>query len=369
MYKLKVISDKLNIRSTPVADHSFANWIGDMSRGEEYTAIDIVRGEEYNGVPYWYKDSFNRFSSITGVGDNDPRIDWSLRILGIPHIWAISKGQGVKIAMVDSGIDLGNNDLSNAVPLNNRFNILDGTTNVQDSHYHGTFCSSIAASRGNNGLLGVAPASELIVIKIANSGSDYTSDTTIPGIKKAIQSNADIISMSFGSMRPNTEIINMLNTAMSAGKICIASTGNSQEDNVRYPANIKGLISVGNVSCIDQSAQFGEGLFAISKDSNGGVSDDENEGVTIVAPGDGVSTYDIGGQIWSPISGSSYATPFVAGVAALWLSVMKRKGITNINYHKKFRDFIIATALKNFNGYNSRSWGSGVINPISILSI
>jgi major intracellular serine protease len=373
MYKLQVIADKLNIRSTPEADPTFANWIGDMNKGEEFSAINIVKGGEYNGSPYWYKDNNNRFASITGIGDNDPAISWSLRVLGVPHIWNITKGEGVKIAVIDSGIDLTNNDLSVAVPAANRFNILDGSTNVQDVYFHGTYCSSIIASRGNNGIIGVAPASELIVIKVANKRKDFKDSNILPGIQKALDLNADIISISYGNIDENSQIDILLKKMIALGKICIAAAGdNSQELHVEFPANTKGMISVGNIFCLNTSAQLNEGVFGISNRSNGGDSTTSSEGITIVAPGEEVNVYDLQGKVQTLVrgfGGTSFSTPYVAGIAALWLSIIKKKSLFNINYHEKFKDFITLNANKNFDGYNSKFWGHGVITPISLLSI
>ena len=130
MYKAKVIANKLNIRNTPTADPEYKNWAGELLKGDEFTATDIIEGQVYNNSPYWYKDEYNRFASLTGIGDDDPRIGWSLRTLGVPHIWAKTKGEGIKVAIIDSGIDLNNSDLRDAVPATNRFNILDGSKNV-----------------------------------------------------------------------------------------------------------------------------------------------------------------------------------------------------------------------------------------------
>src|SRR6185312_11069222 len=114
MNNLQVTANKLNLRNTPFADPTYANWIGDINKGEVFRPSSIVEGTEYNGIKYWYKDAFNKYASLSGLEDNDPRIPWSLRILGVPHVWNITKGDGIKVAIIDSGIDLKNEDLKSA---------------------------------------------------------------------------------------------------------------------------------------------------------------------------------------------------------------------------------------------------------------
>ena len=371
MYKAKVIANKLNIRNTPTADPEYKNWAGELLKGDEFTATDIIEGQVYNNSPYWYKDEYNRFASLTGIGDDDPRIGWSLRTLGVPHIWTKTKGEGIKVAIIDSGIDLNNSDLRDAVPMANRYNVLDGTSNVQDNYSHGSFCASIVGSRGVNGIFGVAPGCELIVIKIANVFNDYLNENNqIKGVQKAIELGANIISMSFGNVLPNAKMQALLiNIAIESGIICIAASGDdSIESNVEYPADNKKMISVGSVSCNNILAKFGEGIFTQSDNSTGGIPDNLNEGITIVAPGDGVSGYDKYGNK-KIIDGTSFSAPYVAGIAALWLKININKNFSSINYHKAFKDFIITNANKNINDYTLKFSGNGLITPSSILSI
>ena len=373
MYKVKVITNKLNIRNTPTADPEYKNWAGELLKGDEFTATDIIEGQVYNNSPYWYKDEYNRFASLTGIGDDDPRIGWSLRTLGVPHIWVKTKGEGVTVAVVDSGVDLHNSDLSDAVLAAYSYNSIDESQNVQASYYHGNFCASIIASRGRpNGLLGVAPACKLIVIKITDEES-IDDANELKGYQKLLEiaDSFDIISLSIGSPQEKPLIKNILEKLINAGKICIAASGDDPNPaaGVCYPANTIGMISVGSIKCTNETAAFGNGIFEISDQSSGGAQDGNHEGVTIVAPGDGVNTYDIGGKLWGPISGTSYAVPYVAGVAALWLSTIKKKNISIKNYHKSFKDFLITNSIKTISGYTSNYCGAGIISPSKILSL
>jgi len=378
MDKFQVLADKLNIRNTPFADPTYSNWVGELQKNETIYANELVNLKNKTTNSYWYKDANNRYYSLNGFDTNDLNICWSIRTFGLFNIWNLTKGEGIKIAIIDSGIDLKNSDLIKAVPIENRFNIIDGSQNIQDNLGHGTFCSSVVASQGlisssNNKVLGVAPESDLIIIKIADTFDDYKNiDYQNNGIQKAIELQADIISISFGNFGNNELLQQLINSAIQKGIICIASTGDDSSSTfptVEYPANIKGIISVGSIGCSNSTtAEFGEGIFQQSGNSTGGISDIQNEGVTIVAPGDGINVYDSKGNV-QIVDGTSFATPYTAGIAALWLSVVKKKSMPILNNHQSFRNFIIGNANTNFNGFEPKFSGFGLINPISILSI
>jgi len=340
-------------------------------------AIDVdgnlYKGDDYDGNDQWYKDESENYYWSGGVAQIN--FGWSIRLLGVDKIWSVTKGKGIKIAIIDSGIDLKNSDLN--LGITKKYNILDNSDNVQDNYFHGTYCSTIVASRGLNGVIGVAPSCDLIIIKILEDDNtintnniNFLEDNRLNGIKKAIEFGADIISMSFGSTKEYPQTTAYINNLISAGKICIAAAGNNPNDVVEYPANIKGMISVGNIKCINPNAQFGQGEFDLSDRTAGNtLPNNQGEGVTIVAPGDGVDVYTIGGGIVHSVSGTSYATPYVAGVAALWLSVIQSKKINISNNHEAFRKFIIDNAYSDSQNYNQLTWGEGIINPNKILSI
>lgn len=342
----------------------------------------LYKGDVFDGVDTWVKDLAGNYYWRGGIEPGEVPNNvarnaspgWSLRILGIDKVWQKTKGAGVRVAIIDTGIDLKNIDLNSGVV--EKFNVLNDTENVQDQGYHGTYCASIVGSRGSNKLIGVAPECELIVIKIvekelAPNVSDLITHekNRLLGIKKAVELGADIISLSFGSTNENVEMTGVIRSIIQGGKICIAAAGNIRTAGVNYPANIKGMISVGNVACNNFNVLTGRGDFVLSNRSSRGESDPAREGITITAPGDGVSAYGADSAVIPHISGTSFSAAFVSGIAALWLSAIRDKGITPVNNHHEFREFIIRHADSGSASYQRSSWGAGVVNPLKILSL
>jgi len=377
MINLKVLPDKLNIRNTPHADPNYSNWVGELLKGDQFVAETVVRGELYNATDLWYKDNYNRFTTLSELEVDDPNIPWSLRITGVPHIWSVSKGEGVRVAIVDSGIDMKNEDLSNSVV--SGYNILTGKSYqnngegdpavLQDNYYHGTACATIVGSRGSKGIIGIAPGSELIVIKISDDGHS-SDEVRLQGLRKAVELGADILSISFGNSSPSPSINDFLNQQMAKGIICIAAAGNNPLY-TDYPANLKGVISVGNAGCADQNSSMNEAIFHVNNLSATGETTDEYEGVTLIAPGENIVAYNLDGTPVNQFIGTSFSAPFVAGVAAMWLSKHKKEQEHKhfpVNYHKCFRDQIICNCkTQNIIDFAPSRCGAGIINPMFIL--
>lgn len=369
--KVTVKDKYLNVRSgSPSVNAPCYQYIAPGSEIE----VDgqLYEGDLYSGVNTWMKDLSGNYYWSGGVTNIDgsksnTNYSWSISLLGVDQVWGTTKGENIKVAIIDSGIDLSNSDLSAAVL--SKYNVMDNSNKVQDTYFHGTYCSTMACSRGGKGIFGTAPACNVIVIKIMNDATDLTFNNEILGISKALELGADIISISFGSTIEEPTMSSLLSKCMAQGIICIAAAGDNKNDVVNFPANQKGMISVGNIGCSNPQVLYGQGTFFLSQCSPGVIDTTINEGVTIVAPGDGISAYDLNGNQITPFPGTSYSAPHVAGIAALWLSVIKRKNISTVNNHKQFRDFIISNAIKSQTTYDPATWGNGVINPLPILSL
>ena len=236
--------------------------------------------------------------------------------INIEGAWNITKGEGVKIAVIDNGIDLNHFDLvANLLPGYDTTDGADGITggncSVVDLNTHGTLCAGIIAAEDNEiGIVGVAPHAKIIPIRGMYSVgvTDYFfNDWLIRALKKALNENVDIISNSwkaeFSPIYSTT--LDLITTSGRNGKGIVVSfaSGNQEQSAVAFPSDHPNVLSIGAMTRNGQRASY----------SNYGSELD------VVAPGDTICTTYINNDYRTP-SGTSIACPHVAGVVALMLS-------------------------------------------------
>jgi len=231
---------------------------------------------------------------------------------GIEDAWSLTRGAGVRIAIIDTGVDGSHPDLVGAVVGGADFSGLgsvNGQTPVGNERRHGTMVASLAAGRGNNGsdgVLGSAPEAEILSLSVSFTGGVISSDEQIAhAVRFAVDNGADIISL---SLTRNTRDWpeswdDAFGYAEDNDVVVIAAAGNrgSGTLSVGAPATMPGVLTVGGVT------QEGEASDSAS-----------SQGITIgvMAPSEGlVGAIPEGGYVsWS---GTSGATPIVAGIVAL----------------------------------------------------
>lgn len=246
--------------------------------------------------------------------------------------WATSIGdQKVIVAVLDSGVDYTHEDLRNNMwvrpadlgPYQDRelgviddvhgFNAVENSGDPMDDNGHGTHCAGIIGAEGGNGI-GVAGVNwkvEIMPLKFMNAGGFGTTKDAIEAINYVIKRKRDgvnvrVISASWGSRMRSRALEDVIRSAQEAGILFVAASGNASVDNDRaphYPASFKldNVISVAALTKTDELAAF----------SNYGP-----RSVHVAAPGVGILSTWLG-QDYEEKSGTSMATPFVAGVAAL----------------------------------------------------
>ena len=248
---------------------------------------------------------------------------WGLKAVhAVPPILATAPwaGAGIRIAVLDTGIDLGHPDFAGRVIASQSF--IPGQP-VQDGHSHGTHCAGTAAGPkrppGTKRRYGVAHGSRLLVGKVLSDSGSGTSGQILAGIDWAIQQGAHVISMSLGSavavgQTYYTYYEQAATAALNAGSLIVAAAGNSGWAPVGAPANSPSVLAVAALDQALQRAPFS----CVGLNGNGGE-------VNIAAPG--VATYSS-----VPVSkgsygfkiGTSMATPHVAGVAA---TIARKSGL------------------------------------------
>ncbi|UCC83098.1 MAG: S8 family serine peptidase [Gemmatimonadota bacterium] len=236
---------------------------------------------------------------------------WGIERTNAPTVWGITRGAGVRIGIIDTGIDEDHPDLS---PVDG-INIVTGGTTRDDWNdssplcpTHGTHVSGTAAALDNTvQVVGVAPLAQLFAVRVfdkiaAGLSACLALDShTIGGIEWAISSGMDVVNMSLGSTIPSLAEADAIFAAYSAGVVVVAAAGNDDGGPVRFPAAYPQAIAVAATNSLDGVASF----------SNQGSE------IELAAPGLSIASTVGGGgppQAWN---GTSMATPHVAGTAAL----------------------------------------------------
>ena len=253
------------------------------------------------------------------------RHSWALEVIGIPETYAKATGAGVRVAVLDTGIDLQHPDFAATIGSMDLESFVPGES-VQDGNGHGTHCAGViggpASSTGQR-RYAVAPGCELVIGKVLSDEGEGYDDQILDGIDWAADAGARIISMSLGSprrrnepYREDYEVVASTRLAESSGVLIIAAAGNeSSRPDYRSPVgNPAACPSILAVAAVDRYRRVG--YFSSSQlDSIGRVD--------VAAPGVGVYSAWKGSR-FKAISGTSMATPHVAGVAALELELQSK---------------------------------------------
>lgn len=228
-------------------------------------------------------------------------LPWGIDRIDADVAWSVYQGTGVKVAVIDTGIDLKHPDLKANIA--GGYNAISPRRSPTDGNGHGTHVAgTIAAVNNTTGVVGAAPAARLYAVKALNdNGSGYISDI-IEGIDWSIRNGMQVINMSLGTASDIQSFHDAVKRAYDAGITVVAAAGNSGpgENTVSYPARYPEVIAVAATDKNDNLAEFSS----------------RGPEVDLAAPGVNIySTYKRG--TYKTLSGTSMAAPHVAGTAAL----------------------------------------------------
>lgn len=236
---------------------------------------------------------------------NDPHwgAQWGPKRVAAPTAWDGSRGSGsIVIAVLDTGVDFGHEDLRGAaVP---GYDFINNDADPADDQGHGTAAAGVAAARTNNalGVAGMCWSCPIMAVKVLDANGSGSTSTVARGIVWAADNGARVISMSLGGPGATQTLADAVAYAASKGVVLVAAAGNSSSSTPFYPAAYSSVIAVGGTDSADRSYGW----------SNYG------PWVHVAAPGCNLAPLRSGG--YGTFCGTSSATPIVAGLAGLVLA-------------------------------------------------
>lgn len=235
--------------------------------------------------------------------DKDFTIDWGIDYINAPNFWSKTKGEGIKIVTMDTGVDVNHEDIKDKIK--SKFNMIEKSFDVSDELGHGTHVAGLLVGEKT----GVAPMSELHAVKVLDKDGNGTIANVMDGITYAINMNADVLSISLGMQHGIPLILQQrIVQAYESGITIVCAVGNDYNYPSRYPAIMKEVIAVGGL------------------DKDGKVVDFSNREYDVLAPSVDILSTHKDGQ-YARMSGTSMGAPLVAGAVALLISYNRSKGI------------------------------------------
>lgn len=269
--------------------------------------VKVPRGSEKAIANALAKNSDIKFAEVdelvpVSMIPDDPYFgsQWHLSVINAPAAWDVSQGDGIVIAILDSGVDGTHPDLSGKMVAG--YNFYDNNTDTRDVMGHGTKVAGSAAASSNNavGVTGVSMNSRIMPIRISDTSGWAMWSTIASGINWAADHGARIVNISYQAHQSST--------IQSASQ---------------YLKNKGGLVvnSAGNTSALD-STPASDTMITVSA-TNGSDSRTSWSSfgpyVDLAAPGEGIYTTVAGGG-YGGVSGTSFSSPITAGVVALMMS-------------------------------------------------
>jgi subtilisin family serine protease len=282
---------------------------------------------------------------------SDAEAPWGVQRVNAPAAWSSSQGSGVKVAVIDTGIDPNQPDLKVAGGIN----ALDKNAPWADDHFHGTHVAgSIAAALDQKGVAGVAPKAELYAVKVLSKDGSGNLFAIMQGIMWTGQNGIQVANMSLGAPQEMALLQYALQMAKNAGVTFIAAAGNDGKA-VNWPAAYPETIAV--------SALCPAGITntKLCPTANEGISSFSSRGpeVDLIAPGVLIPStvplsHDASGV--KAYSGTSMAAPHVAGLAALAIARGKKDVLA-----------ALTAAATKLPGMSDSEQGAGLVDAAKLV--
>jgi len=299
---------------------------------------------------------------------NDPMYEgqWNLKLINMPKAWEQTKGKGVVVAVIDTGIAYEDYEEFRQVPdlkgvkFVKGYDFVNDDEHANDDQSHGTHVAGTIAQATNNGegVAGVAFEATLMPVKVLNHfGSGNTADIA-DAVRWASDHGAKVINMSLGGGGRSLVLENAVNYARAHGTVVVCAAGNGGRGVVEFPAAYKGSVAVAAVGPSGAKAPYSSWGKELDIAAPGGDKSLGNESGVIQNT---IDPQDPSKSVYASYQGTSMATPHVAGVAALlWAA-----GAKNVDQVEKAL-FASAKPAAGTRGWNEQ-FGHGVLDAEGAL--
>ncbi|MGB0176122.1 MAG: S8 family peptidase [Owenweeksia sp.] len=313
----KVAPQDVFLYSKPQRRDSFKK--GQLFKGFSVEVVRETEGETIQGNNKWLEDGNGDFAWSGDFEISRPStlqtgsLPWWIAEYGIKELWDLGfKGQGIKIAVLDSGVQLDHPDLNISSENTSDFS-KSQQKGVNDREGHGTHLSGIVNGIHNeNEVFGVAPEANLFVAKVTSNEWGDDPELLADAIDWAVSKNVDIISISKGFENHNDRLLQSIKAALQKPVLVVCAAGNfkSDRDRILFPAGFENVLSIG-ASTREKSVQ---------------VNSSVSSRIDLLAPGEEIySTFK--DSSYKRMSGTSQATPFVASTLALLVEACRKKNV------------------------------------------
>lgn len=271
--------------------------------------------------------------------------DWGVKRIGaLQATQEVVRRDSVRVGIIDTGVDFYHPDL--------RGNIKKGVNTINGKSYmddngHGTHVAGTIAALDNNiGVVGVAPTTELFIVKAFDKEGSASLSDIIEGLDWCIKNKVRVVNMSFSASESNEALYRAIKATDAAGIIMIAAAGNDGKGNsVNYPAKYAETVAVSAINKSDSIANF----------SSYGPE------VNITAPGENIRSTYLRGS-YKALSGTSMATPHVSGVIAL---VLREKPNLTVKDIRK----LLNQSTEKLRNMSSIEQGAGLVRADNIIEL
>lgn len=278
-------------------------------------------------------------------------VPWSQRALSFSSVWNLTRGAGVTVAVIDSGVDA-NPQFGDRVTVGPDLAGEDfGIPPDADCAGHGTSVAGIIAAAPMTGVsfTGVAPRAAILSIKVVNfAGEDIPDDLTAAAIRDAVGLGANVINLSLATTKNTAALRSAVEFALAHNVVVVAAAGNDDSGGAHgpfYPAAYPGVLSVG----------------AVGPDGSLAAFSDTRTPVTVTAPGVNVTSAFPGAfpdAYTQDDNGTSFAAPFVSGVAAL----------VRARYPNLTAAQVVHRIKETADGAAGPGTGNGMVNPVQAVT-